>query len=1114
MTLNRLFCIGFVAMGLVPSHVQAQAVGEIRGTVTDPTGAVVPGAKVTAEQAGTQLKRFAITSNAGTYSIPILPVGTYTLQVEASGFKNSTSEVKLDVDQQREVNFNLAVSGTSTEVHVSAAAEVLNTTNATLGGLVTEDQVSVLPLNGRDITGLVFLQPGISQEINSLWYGLSYWAGNGNRGQTNASYLDGIDSSDSEGGGAQFTGFNLDGVSEFKVLQNNYSAEYGRGGGTIVSLVTKSGTNELHGSAFEFVRNSDFDSRNFFSPSVPPFKRNEYGVTVGGPVVIPRLYNGKNKTFFFGEWAAFRQRRGSPIIESVPTSDERKGILDITGSNGKPDQLLVPLNPVTQTVLSHYPMPNDPTGPYGPNTFAFQYSIPENHDQYSGRIDHRFSDTDSLFVRFTYLNQSQPAADPWAAYLNPAFSAVNGNNQRNVGITHTHIFSPTKLNTFKAGLTKTAWINSPRITSVTQTAFSDGSLASYGPDTFVSVYYLYNYSFTDSFNWTIGRHSLSIGGEYRRFQGNDYGASTGGPGGTFFFSPGTPLPFNIPSASGQNNLAAGTPSPSSILSFLTGVPSVYTRSIPMPGFGPSGGGFAPFAVRRYHASGWFQDDFRVSPKLTLNLGLRYEYSSVVHEAAGRFTAIVDDPKFGGGNLFGQLILNPDPLYRPDYRGFGPRFGLAYKLTDHTVLRGGWGVFTNLIPTVFPDQAAVGFPFASYSSVKKPTYSLTPLSVAGLPNVVDLQGNVLPPNGNTKQIKPNTPVNLAPVASFFGSPLVINLTSLNLRNGYTMSGNFTVEQELPGEITIQAGYVSNNAVGLFASEWPNAYTGAQSAFTPYSNINPGLGEFQLTDNHAHSTYNSLQAVFRKTSRKHGLQFQVSYTWSKALDNASTVWNAAVPEGALLQNNPFCWSCEKGPSGFDVPQILSVNFIYQIPMDTWAGFSRLPKRLTTGWGLTSIFRAQSGFPFTVTSPYGTKEYGTDTYTGFQPTRPNLIQTPTMRSGGSTEEQFFSDAVVADGANLGQQFFATPGAAVNGVQDAPGNLGRNTFRAEPWSNTDLSLVKDTKITEKYSIQFRSEFFNLLNQHAFQAPEAVLGNPGFGKSSATVEPERQIQFALRFIF
>jgi len=488
----------------------------------------------------------------------------------------------------------------------------------------------------------------VAQEINNLWFDLSYWAGNGNRGQTNASYLDGIDSSDSEGGGAQFTGFNLDGVSEFKVLQNNFSAEYGRGGGTIVSLVTKSGTNALHGSAFEFVRNSDFDSRNFFSSSVPPFKRNEYGITLGGPVFIPKVYHGKNKTFFFGEWAAFRQRRGSPILAAVPTADERKGIFDITGSNGQPDKLLIPVNPVAQTVLNRYPLPNDPSGPYGPRTFAFQFSIPENHDQWSTRLDHRFSDKDSVFGRFTYLDQVQPAQDAFAALINPSFSSAGGNDQRNVGITHIHIFSPNVLNTFKAGMTKTIWINTPLITSVTQTAFTDGGLNTWGPDTFVSVYNLYNYSFNDGVSWTKGRHTLSIGAEFRRFRGNDYGASSGGPGGTFSFSPGTPLPFDIPSASGQNNLAAGAPSPSSIVSFIAGDPAVYTRSIPMPGFGPSGGGFAPFGVRRSHANAWFQDDFRASQKLTLNIGLRYEYSTVVHEVAGRFTGIVDDPHFAGG----------------------------------------------------------------------------------------------------------------------------------------------------------------------------------------------------------------------------------------------------------------------------------------------------------------------------------------------------------------------------------------------------------------------------------------------------------------------------------
>jgi hypothetical protein len=277
MRLRWIISLGILILAAFPATLPGQAVGELRGTVNDPSSAVVPNATVTAEQAGTGLTRSALTGASGAFSIPALPVGTYTLTVQAAGFKSASSEVKLDVNQQREVNFTLALAGTNTEVQVAAAAEMLNTTNATLGGLVTQDQLSTLPLNGRDITGLVFLQPGVAQEINNLWFGLSYWAGNGNRGQTNSSYLDGIDSSDSEGGGAQFTGFNLDGVAEFKVLQNNYSAEFGRGGGTIVSLVTKSGTNEFHGSAFEFVRNSPSTHATSFLPACLPSSETNTG---------------------------------------------------------------------------------------------------------------------------------------------------------------------------------------------------------------------------------------------------------------------------------------------------------------------------------------------------------------------------------------------------------------------------------------------------------------------------------------------------------------------------------------------------------------------------------------------------------------------------------------------------------------------------------------------------------------------------------------------------------------------------------------------------------------------------------------------------------------------
>jgi hypothetical protein len=426
------------------------------------------------------------------------------------------------------------------------------------------------------------------------------------------------------------------------------------------------------------------------------------------------------------------------------------------------------------------------------------------------------------------------------------------------------------------------------------------------------------------------------------------------------------------------------------------------------------------------------------------------------------------------------------------------------------------VFTNVPPTVFPDQPLVNFPLATFSSQVNPPFSTTPLPLSGIPPITSLSGQVLPPNGNTHLIPPNTPVNMAPIAAFFGGPIITNLTSQSFKNGYTMAGNVTVERELPGGIDLQLVYALNNAVGLYSSEWPNAYTGAARQYTPFSNVNPGLGEFQLTDNHAHSTYNSFQAQVRKVSSQHGIQFQAAYTYSKTIDNASTVWNGNSSSNSGTQpNSPLCYACEKSVSGFDFPQRFVANFQYTLPADKWNALSSLPKRLTGGWQALGIVSAQSGFPFTVNSPYGTAEFGTDTYTGFQPTRPDLLQQPSQSATGGPS--FFSDDVLADSANLGQKYFGTPTVATTGgntVQTAPGNLGRNTFRTHGFSNVDFSVLKDTRLTETKMLQFRAEFFNILNLHAFGIPGQVLNSSSFGVASSTALPERQIQFGLRLVF
>lgn len=1102
-----VLCAGLSSVGVG----YGQAVGSILGSVTDPSGAVIASAKIVAVQSETGLERSTITSHAGTYTLPNLPVGSYRVTASAAGFNIVTNtSVTLDVSQQRQVDFSLSVSGSSARVEVSAVAAVLPTASSSLDGLVSGQQVADLPLNGRDILNLVLLQPGMNYETGSTFnYYQPMYASNGNRGQTTVSSLDGIDSSDTEFGTLSFSNFNPDAIDEFKILTNNYSAEYGQGGGTVVQLVSKSGTNSLHGSLFEFLRNSAFDARNYFSSTVPPLQRNEFGGTIGGPVVIPHLYNGKDHSFFFFEYAGFRQRLGEPVIISVPTAGERNGIVPITGSNGSPDSLLVPLNPAASQALNLYPMPNDPTGPYGANTFNDQYKIPENHDQYSGRFDEHISDHDSMFVRFTYINDANQVADPFAAVLNPQYSAQLHTNSRNFGLSETHIFSPTLMNTAKFGITRMIVTNQPQILNVTQAQFNDGSLGQFGPDTSVRDWRYTTFTLHDGINWVKGRQSLSIGFEARRGWDNGFGASSSGPAGFYTFGPGVPVNVTIPSQSGQNNVPKGTPSSSGLISFMLGQPESYGRAIALPGFSFPPGSLSSWGVRRYYLNGWIQDDIQVTRSLTLNLGFRYEYNSVPNEVANHLSAVVNDPHYGGGNLYGHFILNPSPLYKADYTGFGPRFGLAYKVDPKTVLRGGFSIFTNNPPTTFADQAAANFPFASFVTSLNPTYSLTPPSVTGVPALTSLSGAVMPPNGDTRMIPRNTPVSLAPIAAYFGGPILTNLTSVDFRNGYTMAGNVTISRELPGQMLLQTSYVMNNAVHLYSSSIPNGYTGAQSQYTPFTNVTPGLGEVELLDNHAHSTYNALQASVRKTSDKAGMQFQVSYTYSKAIDNASTsFYSTSVPDSAELLNNPLCTSCERSVSAFDFTHRLVTNVEYAVRADRWNALHKLPSRVTKGWQLNTIISAQSGFPFTVNSPYGTDQFGADTFYGFQPTRPDLLQTPTLASGN--QPQFFSDSVIG----APQQYFGTPLDSATGLQTHPGDLGRNTFRTHPFSNADFSLLKDTDLTERTKLQFRAEFFNLLNQHAFTIPSAILGSPAFGLATSTVLPERQIQFALRLFF
>jgi hypothetical protein len=1080
--------------------------------VTDPSGAVVAHVQITATNVATGISQSTLTTSSGTYTIPHLLVGTYTVTTESPGFRRSVAaDITLNVGQAREVNFTLALGSTKETVTVSALPALLNTTNNELGTTVSGQEVQNLPLNGRDITGLVEIQPGVvSNPTGAMgWFSGGSWVSNGSRAETAVATMDGADTSDMEMGDTTLTNFNLDAIAEFKVLQNDYSAQYGQGAGSITEVVSKSGTDQFHGSAFDFVRNGDLDARNFFAQSIPTFVRNEFGGTFGGPIK-------KDNTFFFLSYAGVRQREAGSNQSIVPTAAERTGTVSIPGSDSQMDVLQVPLNPVAQTILSRYPLPNDPSGLYGANTFYWNFDSPLNDDQFSTRVDHSFSAKDRLFARATYDNDISRDTDGWA-YIEggPAFTAGRAAATRNYAIAETHLFLPTLLNNFDFTLQRTMQ-GDPEAqadATVPDTQFLDGSLSGWGPHSFFTDYVTTTFHPNDTVNWTTGKHSFTFGGDYRREWDNGTGVTSLGPGGVFYFNAGTALTAAIPSTNGGASLPAGTSSPSGLISMMEGDVYEYGRGLSAPGWGPPGGGNAWWGLRRWTIAGFAQDDIKATRRLTVNLGLRYEYYSVPWEVGDRFSGPADY-----GSLYGQMVVNPQPLWQPDHVSgdFGPRLGFAYDLGANTVVRGGFGIYTNAIPTIYADQSLVDFPLESLNYITGPQYSLTPLAVT-LPYLTSLSGQPLAANGNTKTVPPNTPVNLAPLVPILGQ-FSGDYASDRLRNGYTMNGNFTMQHQFSGGVAVQASWVNVTGVSLYNQAYPNAFSGAEPQYTPYSNATDGaLGELALFYNGAHSDYNALQLEARKVSAAHGLQFAANYTWGKTMTDADDVFSAESLSGGASLNNPQCLKCEYGPAAYSIAQRFVANFDYNLPISQWQALSRLPQRLTHGWELLGIFQAQTGNPFTVGTQYGSLQYGYDTYNSVG-ARPFLLQTATL-SPNPNGPQYFSNAVVGQNNGVGTGYFGeptvtSPVAGVGAVLPTPGNLGRNTFTSPRWSNFDFSVMKNTKITESKSLQFRAEFFNALNQATFGVPGEFLGSPGFGIHSGTATTQRQIQFALRLMF
>ncbi|MGH9537837.1 MAG: TonB-dependent receptor domain-containing protein, partial [Terriglobales bacterium] len=953
--------------------------------------------------------------------------------------------------------------------------------------------------------------------------------------------LDGFDTTDPEMGGATFSNFNVDAIQEVQANSGVMPAEFGHGAASYTNVVSKSGANQIHGSFFEFARNAAFDARNYFDHKsvaderrIPPFVRNEFGFTNGGPLVIPKIYDGRARTFYFGQYQGFRQVLGTTQVFPVPTAAERQGI-DTETFPG--DTLTVPVNPAIVPVLDHYPLPNDAGGAYGERTYAASSKIYTRTDQFSVRVDHRISDKATLLTRFSLNQVTGPLTNPDQTAIDPSFAVQFFDHQRNAGVKYSRTISPNFISDTSFGYIR----STPFFPAINHTqpaiTFGDGLFQGFnsaGGSIFGSYGNLYQLK--HDMSYVHATHAFKFGLEIRvNRDATIFGTN---PNGIYSFGGGTAYsPVLIASASGTHDIHPGDPLPDSLTGLLTATPYSY-GVIAAADVTPKGDKFDEAAVRRQAYNFYFQDTWKITPRLTLNYGLRYEVNSHIKEAENRTSL----PKFVGADgrdvpyydhSAKQIFLyNPQPPYDQDWNGWGPRLSVDYAVTGHTVLHAG-GAITTIVPNLWQDNFITGgIPLATslYASAlpNVPLPFQNSVVPVNLPQPYTTSGQLLFPNGDASHVPPNTEVDLQRYQNDLKALTPGNQVQLlsmigfakNFRNGYIESYTAAIDHDFR-DVKFSAAYVATAGVHLSSVYSPNSYGGADPAFAPFTQFDSsgkaigGFGPQSVMTSRSHSTYHSLQTSVSKNSARAGLGLQASYTYSKSLDDTSAVLGGLIAgAGVVLQTlpqNPWDPGAEKGPSTFDATHSFTLSLIQVLPFDRVSFLRPLGRTLTGGWQFLNITTLTSGPPFTVYSGVqqtGAGAGGTD--------RPDLIKQPHFSTSGPVREDYFG--LGSDNAS----FFNIPINIPGGTgpnHGRFGTLGRDTFRGPAFQDYDFALIKDTPFghrgnAELGTVEFRAEFFNIFNLVNFGLPSNILRGSGFGIISKTAGPSRQIQFSLKLIY
>jgi hypothetical protein len=1139
--------ITLIAILLLPLAVVSlaqQGTGGIFGTLTDPSGAAIAGAPVTATSLETNVATKTTTNEHGDYVFPRLPVGNYSVSAERSGFKSLLrTGIVLQVDQRAEVNLRLLLGEVGEKVEVTGDAPLVNTANSTVGDVIENRRIAELPLNGRNALSLMYLSPDVKAQAGTSGFGdrgtaLSNVSINGGPSSINAFLLDGGTNNQAF---LQDLNVNptVDSIEEFKVQSGAMSAEFGFTLGGVVNMVTKSGTNTLHGSAYEFVRNNDFDARNTFAAGITPYQYNQFGGSTGGPIWIPKVYDGRDKTFFNIEH--WQYSYANSIITSVPTAAQRAGdfsglfnangtlipiydpastVVNPSGSgyvrtvfagNKIPSSLL---DPVSQKLLGYLPQPNrTPTNVFTQANNLIALAPAALHmNQYMMKFDHHFSDKDTGYFRYFYFQHfnnnggNNIYTTPLLDYRYDHYTA------RNFIASETHSFSPTVLNewhfslarnyfpfqaaSFNTGIT-TALGLPASVPDVEVPNFAGGAGLPGQADLSDGIRGQSTWQLSDAVTWVRGLHTLKIGFDARLQQANNFQPS--GLSGTYSFSSGLTNNPQVPSGTG-----------SSVATFVLG--QVSSASI-VTALGESEKG--------HSVSGFVQDDYRITPRLTLNLGMRYDYQPWATErnnGLSNFSPNTVDRVNGlkGAVLYAGKGFTGSPLGPAEKTSFGPRAGLAWDIAGNskTVFRAGYGIYYENVVTrdMFGNTAG----FASTSTSYSP-----PGGNSNLPAFKFSQGLPTPPTQPLGSA-------LGP-AAFLGQGVSLDQSRESVPRA--QEWNASLQRQLPGQWVVELGYTGNHANHLVAggynlNQLNPTYLSQGTALqnpvpNPYAGIVPGsLGAATITlqqsllafpyytsvtvrDPHLGSSINHAGYISVKKKFSGGLVLLASYTKAKLISDS-----IVIPDnfGSLLvgnatvtgyQNGLYNRAGERSVDPTNVAQRVVISGVYELPVGKGKLLNLtnpIANQVLGGWQAQGIFTVQSGLPLVVTGANNNLA-----------SRPNSTG-QSAKLSNPTQYAWFNTAV-----------FVNPPSYTYGTlgRTLPDVVGPGTI------NIDMSLIKSIRLWERLSLQIRAEAINMTNHVDLGMPNTsfVAGPNGLNSSSTfgtitSAAAARILQFGAKIVF